>query len=273
MEAVVPISIQPLIVAYLRALEPLRAHFYGIYITGSIALGAFEEPASDIDIVALTQGEWSSLELKQLKALHTHLLKAYPLGKRLEVSYVPFRYLGVVHPDKQNGAITPYPAAHDGRFLPATHAGLNAVTWWIIKHKGLRLLGPERSDLPLEVAWKDVLSTMRFNLDVYFARKAKRPYIYLHSEAVEFAVTNLCRILTTIEEGKIISKSASLIHWRGCLPERWQLLLDEAWRIRHHLSQPSLYHHRFQRMSETLAFIQYGRIRGSKALDASSRVE
>ncbi len=33
------------------------------------------------------------LELKQLKTLHTHLIKAYPFGKRLEVCYAPLRYL------------------------------------------------------------------------------------------------------------------------------------------------------------------------------------
>src|SRR5215469_12151036 len=55
----VPVPVQPLIDAYLRALEPLRAHFYGIYISGSIALDAFEELKSNIDIIALTQGEWS----------------------------------------------------------------------------------------------------------------------------------------------------------------------------------------------------------------------
>ena len=60
METSVPVAIQPLINAYLHALEPLRTHFYGMYIYGSIALGAFEELASDIDIIALTQGEWSS---------------------------------------------------------------------------------------------------------------------------------------------------------------------------------------------------------------------
>jgi predicted nucleotidyltransferase len=87
METPIPISIQPLIDAYLHALEPLHTHFYGIYIYGSIALGAFEELASDIDIIALTQGEWSSLELKQLEALHRQLIKVYPLGKRLEVFY------------------------------------------------------------------------------------------------------------------------------------------------------------------------------------------
>lgn len=111
---------------------------------------------------------------------------------------------------------------------------------------------------------------MRFNLEVYFARKARRPYLYLHGAAVEFAFTNLCRILITIAEGEIISKSASLKRWRDRLLVRWQVILDEAWRLRHRLGRRSLYRHRFHRMSETLAFIQYGRIRGCKALNASS---
>lgn len=41
--------------AYLNALTPLQAHFQGIYIYGSIALNAYEEGKSDIDIVAITQ--------------------------------------------------------------------------------------------------------------------------------------------------------------------------------------------------------------------------
>jgi len=69
---------------------------------------------------------------------------------------------------------------------------------------------------------------MRYNLDVYFAGKLKRPYLYLSSAAVEFAITNLCRILATIEDGEIISKSASLKVWRDRLPVQWQRLLDEA---------------------------------------------
>ena len=40
MEAPVPVSIQPLIDAYLQALEPLRTHFNGIYIACSIAVMA-----------------------------------------------------------------------------------------------------------------------------------------------------------------------------------------------------------------------------------------
>lgn len=271
MESTLPPAIQPLLDAYLHGLEPLQSHFYGIYLTNSLALGAFEEQASDIDVMALTQGEWSSLERKQLKTLHHHLIRAFPFGKRLEVWYVPLRYLGVIRAGKQEESIDPYPVVHDGVFSAASSGGLNAVTWWIIKHHGLGLLGPQRSELPLDVTWKDVLSTMRFNLDIYFARQAKRPYIYWSDVAVEFGVTNLCRIFTTIEEGEIISKSESLQHWRDRLPERWRPLLDEAWRLRHHLRQPSCYPHRLQRMRETLAFIQYGRERGRNALERFSQ--
>lgn len=266
MDTRIPALLHPLLDAYLHRLEPFSPHISGIYLYGSLALGAFEEPASDIDVVALTEGEWSPLELKHLATLHKHLSSASPFGKRLEVYYIPARYLGVLHPDQQQGGLTPYPAAHDGRFSPTTYEGLNAVTWWTIQHHGIRLLGPDCSALPLDIAWQDVLSTMRFNLDGYFARKVKRPYVYWFDAGVEFAVTNMCRILTTIEEGEIISKSASLTRWRDRLPERWQPLIDDAWRIRHHLAQPALYPHRLRRMRETLAFIQYGRERGGKAL-------
>lgn len=258
-----PSPIQPLIDAYLHALEPLRERFYGIYIYGSIALGAFEEATSDIDVIVLTQGEWSSLELKQLAELHERLIKEQLWGRRLEVLYVPVSDLG-----RDRRELAPYPCVHDGRFLLAGRGDVNGVTWWVLKHKGICLWGRERDVLPFDYTWQQVLHTMRFNLDVYFAGKLKRPYIYLHPGAVEFAVSNLCRILATIEDSEIISKSASLKLWRTRLPERWRKLLDEAWRIRHQNTQPSLYRLPWQRMREMLAFIRYVRERGGKALDA-----
>ena len=264
METQLPVSLQPLIAAYLKVLEPLCSHFYGIYIYGSIALDAFEEQESDIDIIALMQGEWTSYELAQLEAVHAQLLREQPLSKRLDVQYLPFRDLGKM------ATIAPHPILRDGKFVSATHGDLNAVTWWITKHQGIRLRGPEPSALPLEVAWKDVLATMRYNLDSYWASKAKRPYLFWFDYWVMTAVATLCRILTAIEEGEIIAKSPALLRWRDRFPERWQLLLDEAWRIRHHLHQSSLYRNRIQRMRETLAFIEYVRKRGHEVLATSS---
>src|SRR5579863_10336942 len=99
MPASIPPLIQPLLDAYFHALEPLRDHFYGIYIYGSIALGAFEEIESDIDIVALTRGEWTAQELGQLGGIHKQLMKEYALGKRLAPMYVPLDDIGKPNAD------------------------------------------------------------------------------------------------------------------------------------------------------------------------------
>ncbi|WP_268886715.1 hypothetical protein [Ktedonospora formicarum] len=40
MDAQIPLSVQPVLQAYLQALEPLSAHIYGTYIYGSMALDA-----------------------------------------------------------------------------------------------------------------------------------------------------------------------------------------------------------------------------------------
>lgn len=94
---------------------------------------------------------------------------------------------------------------------------------------------------------------------------AKSPVLFLSDYWVMMAVTTLCRILTTLEEGEIIAKSPALKRWRGRLPIRWHPLIDEAWRIRHHLQTPSLYSSLYKRMKETLAFIEYVRERGHEA--------
>ncbi len=257
METLLPIAIQPLIQAYTKALAPLQARFFGIYIYGSIALAAFEETQSDIDMVALTQGEWTASELAQLENIHKALNQEYSLGKRLEVIYVPFSGLG-----KYNDTLAPYPCVRDGKFLVEGKGDLNAVTWWLVQHKGIRVLGPERATLPLAVDWQEVLKTMDYNLNGYWAGKSrKQPYLFLTDYWVVFAVSTLCRILSALEEGEIIAKSPALQYWRRKLPTRFQLLVDETWRIRHRSQKSSLYRFRLSRMNETLAFIRYMRER------------
>jgi len=252
MTVTIPPLIQPLLDAYLRVLEPLYDHFHGIYIYGSIALDAFEEQESDIDIVALTVGKWIEQEIKQLERIHKRLVREYALGKRLAPMYVPLDDIG-----KLNAHIAPYPYASDGKFYAAGHFDLNAVTWWTLQHQGICLLGPESSALSLQVTWADVLEAMRYNLNIYWAGKARQPRLFLFDIWVTTAVATLCRILTAIEEGEIISKSAALKRWRERFPARWQRLIDEAWRIRQHLHAPSLYRSRTERKRETLAFLEY----------------
>lgn len=263
MEEFIPTSIQPLVDVYLHALEPLHSRFYGIYIFGSIALGAFEELESDIDIVALTQGQWTSAEFTQLSALHKWLMGVHQLARRLEVLYIPLHNLG-----KHNREIAPYPTIQHGEFSPARYGDLNSITWWTVKNKGICLLGPERSMLPFEVTWQDVLETMSDNLNDFWPRiTRRRPHCFLRDDWFVFAVATHCRILTTIEEEEIITKSVALKRWRDRLPTRWCPLIDEAWHIRHHLSGSSLYRTPIRRAIEVLAFMKYVRKREGKVLE------
>lgn len=318
MEESIPTPVQLLIDAYLYVLEPLRSHFYGIYLYGSIAFGAFEELESDIDIIALTHREWTIPELEQLKALHTQLIETHQLARRLEVLYVPLHNLGKL--DKE---MAPYPAIRHAAFSPAGYGNLNYITWWTVKNNSIRLLGPEASTLSFEITWQDVLETMRDSLDGFWVSKVRRPHLFLHDAGRShlnsgteclteteqlliarsrkvlrkpfeklivivllrdlivllrddwfvFAVVTHCRILTTIEEGEIITKSVALKRWQERLPAHWVPLIEEAWRIRHHIEGPSLYRSRLRRALELLAFIKYVRRRAGKVLEDLLRGE
>ncbi|GLV55318.1 nucleotidyltransferase [Dictyobacter sp. S3.2.2.5] len=260
--AAIPQMLQPLLEAYLHILEPVHGRIYGVYVCGSTALGAFEELTSDIDVVVLTSGEWSTSELDSLAAAHSRLLGEQPLARRLEVAYMPLEALG-----KSRQEVASYPHFQNGVFNPARYGDQNAVTWWILQHKAIALLGPDRATLPLVVDWSQVVDAMSYNLNTYWAGLARnRPFLYLDDESVMFAVTTLCRILTTLEDGEIIAKSPALQRWRKRLPASWHRLLDEAWRLRRHPEQPSRYHSRLSRMLITLAFIRYVRIRGNHIL-------
>lgn len=264
----IPASVQSVIDAYLAGLEPLRHCLYGSYIFGSIALGAFEEQESDIDILILTHRRLMASEVTQLKALHSRLKCTHPLSKRLEALYVPLTGLG-----KCDEEIAPYPYFHRAKFFPAGYAAISYITWWIIKHKSICLFGVDRSALPFEVTWQDVLKTMHDNLNGYWANNARQFYLFLLDGWVVIAITTLCRILTTIEEARIVPKSEALKLWRDRLPACWSLLIDEAWRIRHHCSGPSLYPSRLKRMREVLAFIAYVQKRGNKGLEELALTE
>jgi hypothetical protein len=262
MEECIPTSIQPLIDAYLCAIEPLRPHFYGIYIYGSVALGGFEELESDIDMVALTLGEWSTAELAYLEALHTQLIGTHQLGRRLDVLYIPLCDIG-----KCDKEIAPYPRMLWGKFSPAGYGYLSNVTWWSVKNKSIRLIGQEPSEIPFEVTWQDVLETMRDNLNGFWASQARLPWRFLHNYEFQYAVATHCRMLTTIEEEEIVTKSVALKRWQSSLPVRWRPLIDEAWRIRYHLGGPSLYRSRLIRARELLAFFKYVRKRGGSVME------
>jgi hypothetical protein len=250
----IPAELAPLFDDWLASLAPLGGRVYGVYLYGSLALGAWNPIVSDIDAVVVTSGTWTSEEIERLGKIHADLMRRHPLAGRLQVIYFPLEHIG-----ESNDTVPPYPAFRDGAFHVATHGDVNAVTWWLLTQHGLRLAGTEPKHLPIAVTWDDVRAAMRYNLDVYWERQVAMPggVRFLHDEWVEFGVTTVTRILTTMENGEIIGKDAALAHWRTRLPARWRPLLDEAQRLRAGASGPGVYRTRLTRMRDARDYIRY----------------
>jgi predicted nucleotidyltransferase len=251
-----PSVVGPVLDAYLGSLLKSEVPVTGIYLYGSLCLGGFDADSSDIDLLVITPQVLSTPEIDRLRRLHATLDDAFPLANRLEISYLPLPF---ATPEASPGVV--YPVVRDGDFLVEGVGDVNAVTWWQIHHLGLTLLGPHPSSLALPASWDAVEAAMHHNLTTYWAARAAEPGRFLDEYWVQFAVTTLCRILTTLEEQRIETKDEAVQRWGLRLPPRWHQLLRETTRIRHAPDHPSLYSESGARAQDVLAFLEYVQLR------------
>jgi predicted nucleotidyltransferase len=88
--------------------ELLGDELVGVYLHGSLALGAFNPERSDVDFLVATEGDLSAEQVEALAALHLRL------GERLDGSYLP---LDVFRRSDPNRVMHPHIEARGGRLL------------------------------------------------------------------------------------------------------------------------------------------------------------
>ena len=138
---------------------------------------------------------------------------------------------------------------------------MNAVSWWQIQYLGLVLHGPPPASLGLPDSWDAVEDAMHHNLVADWPARAAETGRFLDPYWVQFAVTTLCRILTTLEVQHMEAKDAAVERWAQRLPRRWHRLLRETRRIRHAADHPSLYSTPESRARDVQAFLDYVQLR------------
>ena len=125
----------------------------GFYVVGSASMGAFRSGRSDVDFVAIVDGDLRPAELRRLRAMHvggwvsalihdTALRQRWPLVcngvdlKAGDLSRSPLE-------------VTPLAGHVAGRFRAALRTGfdVNPVTWYVLAHHGIALRGPDRDHL------------------------------------------------------------------------------------------------------------------------------
>ncbi|MEO8612274.1 MAG: aminoglycoside adenylyltransferase domain-containing protein [Chloroflexota bacterium] len=209
--------------------DDLPGFLSGLYIQGSIALGAFSPGQSDIDFIAVISRRATPDDIAHLKIVHEKVMTLYPTLP-LEGSYVQPSDLGKLKPEFQ---LSPY--IHDDELTAEGDFDINRVTWWILKNRGITLLGTDARDLDFTVDWDALAADTLKNLNDYWARYADNPtrILWLLSDfGIQWTVLGVLRQYYTFKERSIISKIGAGDYALQHLPSEWHRLIQEAVNIR-----------------------------------------
>lgn len=196
----------------------------GIYLYGSIALDAFDERRSDIDILVLLDDELNGGTRSKLRRIHRALHTRSAWWKRSEGLYASPSHLAA---DRDAGNL--YPAMKGGNLR-----GVHRLGWTerkIVHERGVVVAGPHPSAIIPPVTRSRLDDEMWYNLHGYWAGRAKRPYLFLHTNMVRFAVATLPRIIHALEHGEIVSKQQGISLLRERFPE-WESFAEEVMHAR-----------------------------------------
>lgn len=234
----------------------LGAQLVGVYLVGSFALGDADEH-SDVDFIVVTREDVAEDELERLQELHARLHELdVSWAQHLEGSYVPRRQLAQVDP-----ARTPFFFLDNGsRRLELDNHCNTALVRHVLRTRGVTLAGPEPETLVAPVAADDLRAE---------ALDAARDYADWAPEPTNtgdmsrwkqpYLVLTLCRVLSTLATGEVLSKRQAAEWAIRELDPEWRDLIERAladrpdpWGRVHRSADPEL-------AARTLAFAEYAR--------------
>ena len=248
----IPIEIRHLLDDFIRQINIEKPNLlHGVYLYGSLALGAYISQKSDVDFIALLTRQCTVDDLSVLENAHKFISQKYP-KIQLDGSYLQEKDLG-----KLNDDLAPYPH-FDNQFNRAGHYDVNLITWWTLKHHGICVYGDALNTEAITVNWQALIDAMHVNLNSYWQDWASNPekhQLLILDGAIEWAVLGVLRQYYSFKEDSITSKIGAgdyaLIH----LPETWHTLVKDALLIRN--NGTSLYHDKLQRQTHAIEFLEF----------------
>ncbi|GMK41307.1 nucleotidyltransferase [Paenibacillus sp. CCS19] len=255
-----PPRVQEVLTYYLEQINKRQAGLIqGFYLYGSIALDDYYPHCSDIDFVAVTEMRLTDEQYLLVMDIHKNVEKRFP-SSRMGGIYVTWADMGKLHEH-----IEPFPYYSDGKLKRAGYFELNLVTWYELKHHGIRLIGPAIEELALEIDMNPFIRNMHINLNTYWANwihratNRYRPYSYivwLRGTEIEWGVLGITRLWYTFREHQVTSKAGAGKYALAYVPEQWHLIVQECIRIRRG-EGASLYRSRAKRKADAIAYMQY----------------
>lgn len=197
--------------------------FVGAYLTGSFALGA-GDLQSDCDFLVVTEVRVSAAQEQAVRELHDELPTRHGQWMHnLEGSYAPRADLETL-------------AALDRQWLYVDR-GWREMQWsthcntederWVLRERGITLRGPDPRSFVCAVPAAALRSKMRPLIETFL------PDLFSWTNfdiawSQRYAVTTLCRMLYTLDTGKVTSKKASLQWAKHTLDPEWHALIQQV---------------------------------------------
>jgi hypothetical protein len=229
----------------------------GLYLVGSVALGDFHPRTSDVDFIAVSSAPVNEGSRQALASVHADVA-AEAGGPAFDGIYVTFDEL------KHTPLNTAGPVHHDG-LLTVGPGGRSPVEWATLAWHGVRVRGPDPTELAVHADATELTAWTLENLDQYWARwitQSKDPatrtaMAMLTDWGVAWGVLGVSRQHYTVATGRITSKTGAGRYAFGRFPARWRGVIEEALRCRPEpVSVPAPGRAAWPRREQAVAFME-----------------
>lgn len=224
----------------------LSDEFVGLVVHGSLASGDFDPGRSDVDFLVITANELPDPMLPTLVAMHERITASgLTWTTKLEGPYIPQPALRHYDP-----AHAYHPALRvDGSFDVDFHASDWIIQRHVIREQGIVMAGPDPHSLIDPIEPDELRRAAQGILGAWWLPQLD-DHSNLHNDEYQaYAILTMCRILYTLEHGRVVSKSNAARWAQANLGNQWSGLIERALAWQHGLTLDGL--------NETLGMIWY----------------
>lgn len=224
----------------------LGEELLGMYLSGSLSLGAFEAGSSDIDFLAVTVDALSNERVRALSNMHARLITSgLSYATRLEGFYLPQAALRGSDPSNAR-----YPFSAQAHGLLMLELGSDwVIQLHLVRETAIVLWGPPPHTLLDPVLPSALRAAVIDRVTGFWNQQLDHPEWLRTREFQAYAILTMCRALYTLACGEVVSKPRAAAWAREALGTPWAQLIDRALLWRHD--------NRADDMTDMLNFVRY----------------
>jgi hypothetical protein len=203
----------------------LAPKLVALYLYGSLVTGDFDLIHSDIDLLAVLDGELDAEEFSRLDAMHAAFVMQHPAWvDRVEIAYLSQAALRTFRTQS-----SPIAVISPGEPFHFKEAGKDwLINWWVVRKQGVALVGPPASELIGPIGDDEFQTAVREQVEEW------RTWVYhmTRRKSQAYAILTMCRALHAVMVGEQASKQRAAAWAAARFPE-WKLLIENAlaWRV------------------------------------------